>query len=184
MRQATLTITDEAVKAAVMRIAEGTGTADDVRAFTDYTQTDQGRADARQFTAQLDVTMPSRDVVKIAGSDGGPVQGLCAALIETDAEDLARRLAGPTSSAAVQALAALTAGAYVRYLSVANRYDAALRDGNAYNLTPWDRAMTAASMRYVKALDTLARVQRYEVMMTETQSADGDLSRSVRIKSS
>jgi hypothetical protein len=173
-----LLITDEVAKAAMMRILSKGGTLDDERTFTDYLRTPAGRRDAARFTNELSIGMTSKGVVH---SSDAATSDVCAAVIEMDAEHHAAELAGHAPTPAVAALAKLAASMYVRMLSVGNRYDAAVASERG-NIGQWDKALTAAANRYVKALDTLARVQRYDVLMTETMTAEGDLSRSVHVK--
>lgn len=124
-----------------------------------------------------------RRVLPIA-DDGSGGSKLTYEVYSARADVMSAELVAECKTAAERLVAQQVVEAWVRLEYVQNRYDEAMRTQGADAVRFWDRMLSKASQRYLRALETLSRIRRYELQVVDRLDADGSQQRSVALRAS
>jgi hypothetical protein len=101
------------------------------------------------------------------------------------ADVMQAELDAESATAAERLVVQQVVDAWTRLEFVQVRYDHALVATTANNsdeLRLWDRMLTKAQHRYLRALESLARIRRYELQVVDRLDADGSQERSIALR--
>lgn len=171
------------VQTALQRVASQKATSQDVATVRDYLR---NTADGRRTVSQALASIGTQAALQTVGAKGTQDPGTAAIVTElyaAELEQLRRSLDTETSTAAEQLIVQQVVDTWSRLQYVQRRYDdALLRSTDAQLLSFWDRMLSRTQGRYLRALESLSRVRRYEVQVVERRDANGSQQRSIALR--
>jgi hypothetical protein len=178
-----INIGDDVVRASMSRILSQSASIDDLEKVRTYLRSsDEGRAVTmsamRGFTSEL--VLKKAVPVNPESAEGRLFYEMYSARADVMLDDLMKDCA----TAAERLVAQQVVDSWIRLKFVQGRYDAALDDVSSESVRFWDRMLSRASQRYLRALETLSRIRRYELQVVDRLDADGAQQRSVALRAS
>jgi hypothetical protein len=174
-----VSLSDDDARKALSRIFSDEATDDDYRTVRKHLRTtDEGR---QSVTAALRSVSTER-VMRRAIPASEQVQSVLYEFIAAKADTLREQLDAESATASERLVVEQVVDAWVRLEFVQQRYDDALLTASAPSVRLWDRLLTKSQQRYLRALESLSRVRRYDVQFVERLDADGSQQRSVGIR--
>jgi len=179
-----MNIADQDTRSALARVLDQSATAADRHKVQDYLRkTDDGRKAVVEALRSLTTDkVLSRVWHKYA--TGGALDVLTETL-SARADAMQAELDADSATAAERLVVQQIVDAWTRLEFVQTRYDYALAASTAANsdeLRLWDRMLTKAQHRYLRALESLARIRRYELQVVDRLDADGSQERSIALR--
>lgn len=176
--QLDVNLQDDGARAALQRVHNGSATSEDYDGLRRYLATADGRSVVSHALRQLNTTALRHAAATLKSERTARV---VYELYEAQVEAMREDLYAQSLTAAERLVADEAVAAYVRLQYVQRHYDDATdRDSVRF----WDRQLSSAQKRYLRSLETLSRIRRYEVQYTERHEADGAQQRSVSLKTS
>lgn len=165
---------DEAL-AALQNVSSGTASSADYAVVRSYLRTPEGRQQASQAIQQLDKAAVQRTAQTMIPESARVFDVLYTSHVEAMREELY----ATSTTTAERLIADEVVAAYIRLQFTQRKYDDA-KDKDSLRF--WDKQLTGAHRRYIRCLETLSRIRRYEVQLVERRDADGSQQRSVSIR--
>lgn len=178
-----INISDVEVRTSLARILDQSATSTDVDQVRTYLRTsDEGRAVALSTirSATSERVLQSALAMNPNARERPVLFEIYSARADVMLDDLLRDCA----TAAERLVAQQIVDAWTRLEFVQNRYDEALLSEGADAKRFWDKMLSRAAQRYLRALETLSRIRRYEVQVVDRLDADGSQQRSVELRAS
>lgn len=171
------------VREALQRIATQNATSADVARVRRYLQkTPEGRQTVSQALGSIGAYGALQSTGAHATDDGGTA-AVMTQLYTAELEHLRQSLESEATTPAEHLLVQQVVESWSRLQYVQRKYDdALLRTSDPVQLSFWDRMLTRTQSRYLRTLESLSRVRRYEVQVVERRDANGSQQRSIAVR--
>ena len=174
------TLQDDDARASLVRIFQQQATDDDYQRVRTYLRTTEaGRSDV--LTA-LRSASTDRMVRRVVNTADAATLDVLSEFVGARADMVRAELQTENSTATERLVVEQAVEAWVRLEYVQQRYDGAVLDNAADAMRFWDRMLTKAQQRYLRTLESLSKIRRYELQVVERVDADGTQQRSVGIR--
>lgn len=177
-----LEIGDDSAREALQKVVEQTATEKDYSLLRSYLQTD----DKGRRTVQRALQSISSDNVLQTLSElraGSGAAAVIRELYRAKLQAMRAQLDVENATTAERLVVEQIVDAWSRLEYVQTRYDMSLADQSDTDAVRfWDKQLTRSQQRYLRAIETLARIRRYEVQFVDKHSADGSQQRTVAIR--
>ena len=170
-------IKNDEARAAMQSVSNGTATSADYSVVRSYLRTPEGKQQASRAVEQLDKSAIKAAAQTLQPETARVFDELYAAHVDSMREELY----ATSATAAERQIVDQVISGYVRLQLAQRRYDDATdRDSMRF----WDKQLTGALRRYLCCIESLCRVRRYELQLTERRDADGSQQRTVSLRAS
>lgn len=176
----TVDLQDVDARASLVRIFQQQATdADYQRVRTYLRTTETGRSDV---TAALQSASTDRVVRRVVTSTDTATQDVLSEFVAAKADIVRAELKTENATSSERLVVEQAVDAWIRLEYVQHRYDSAVLSERADAMRFWDRMLTKAQQRYLRTLESLSKIRRYELQVVERVDADGTQQRSVGIR--
>jgi hypothetical protein len=166
---------DDGARDAMLRVHAGDATKADYAVVRSYLRTTEGKAVASNAVQQLNRKTIQKIETTYSAATGRVMVELHEAHIEAMRDDLYEQCSTTAERLVVDEVVA----AYTRLQLAQRQLD---ESQTMDRVRFWDKQVTSAQRRYLRCLETLSRIRRYEVQLVERNDADGSQQRSVSIR--
>jgi hypothetical protein len=177
-----LSLADDGARDALRRVVDQTATESDYSLLRSYLKNDDdGRSIVQSALRSMGSEYVLRSISERRAAKGaaGVIREIYTAKIAAMRAQLDSENATTSERLVVEQIVE----AWARLEYVQTRYDQYVLDAQDSDAVRfWDKQLTRAQQRYLRAIETLARIRRYEVQYVDKQSADGSQQRTVAIR--
>ena len=186
--QTRLDIADDNARVALQRIASRSATDKDYAVVRTYLRDNaDGRVAVRSYLQSIGPENALRKLTTRQSANIG-TRNVLQEVYTADMDTLRDELNAESVTATERLVVQQVVETWSRLQYVQQQYDAALLsddDGDAvYRLRFWDRMLSKSQGRYLRAVETLSRIRRYDVQLVDRRDADGSQQRSIAIRGS
>lgn len=176
-------VPSDEVREALQKIARQTATSADVARVRRYLQT---TPEGRRTVSQALGSIGAYGALQSTGAHSTDDNGTAAVMTQlytAELEHLRQSLESEATTPAELLLVQQVVESWSRLQYVQRKYDdALLRTSDPVQLSFWDRMLTRTQSRYLRTLESLSRVRRYEVQVVERRDANGSQQRSIAVR--
>lgn len=184
--QTRLDIADDNARGALQRIASRSATDKDYAVVRTYLRDNaDGRVAVRSYLQSIGPENALRKLTTRQSANIG-TRDVLQEVYTADMDTLRDELNAESVTATERLVVQQVVETWSRLQYVQQQYDAALLsddDGDTvYRLRFWDRMLSKSQGRYLRAVETLSRIRRYDVQLVDRRDADGSQQRSIAIR--
>lgn len=175
---------DDGVRSSLQRILQQKAETSDYSVVRTYLRDDaKGRQVVLSAMRSATTDNVLRRVLPIGDTKSG-ASALTYEIFAARADAMFAELVAECATSSERLVAQQVVDAWVRLEYVQSRYDNALQHMGTESMRFWDRMLSRSSQRYLRALETLSRIRRYELQVVDRMDADGSQQRSVALRAS
>lgn len=164
----------------MQRIGTSEATAKDVDSVRKYLRSHKdGRLAAAGFVYSL---LQTSFAEKMLHTSNEGTRKVLSTMLEAAVDNVEAELMDGCSTDSERLIAQQVAVAYLRLLHAQHKYDESVQKGSERLIRFWDKTLTSCHRRYLRSVETLARVRRYDVQIAEKQGRGGETERSLRVR--
>jgi hypothetical protein len=184
--QTRLDIADDDARCALQRIASRSATDNDYAVVRTYLRDNaDGRVAVRSYLQSIGPENALRKLTTRQSRDSG-TRDVLQEVYTADMDRLRDELNAESATATERLVVQQVVETWSRLQFIQHQYDAALLGDDdadtAYKLRFWDRMLSKSQGRYLRAVETLSRIRRYDVQLVDRRDADGSQQRSIAIR--
>jgi hypothetical protein len=184
--QTRLDIADDDARCALQRIASRSATDNDYAVVRTYLRDNaDGRVAVRSYLQSIGPENALRKLTTRQSRDSG-TRDVLQEVYTADMDRLRDELNAESATATERLVVQQVVETWSRLQFIQHQYDAALLGDDdadtAYKLRFWDRMLSRSQGRYLRAVETLSRIRRYDVQLVDRRDADGSQQRSIAIR--
>jgi hypothetical protein len=184
--QTRLDIADDDARCALQRIASRSATGNDYAVVRTYLRDNaDGRVAVQSYLQSIGPENALRKLTTRQSRDSG-TRDVLQEVYTADMDRLRDELNAESATATERLVVQQVVETWSRLQFIQHQYDAALLGDDdadtAYKLRFWDRMLSKSQGRYLRAVETLSRIRRYDVQLVDRRDADGSQQRSIAIR--